>query len=176
MLIAVDPGSRSVGLAVFGECNQLLRAGCVTRGKGQSLYQFAYAVAQRALDYGRIYAREGIRIVIEWPQPFAKQRPRIEDLILLGGAAGAIAAALHCTHWEAPVEHVQPSKWKGQIPKPTRTADSYLIEGRVCAILEPCEAECVELPRSVKAQWDVWDAIGLGLVSTGRAYRGVRRR
>jgi hypothetical protein len=180
MLLAIDPAygkKTAVGLAMFRDDDQLHAAFALA--VSQTIYQTAHAVEGCVeLMWPQQINRKpdpNLRVVIEWPHPFAVQRPKQEHLIMLGASAAAISAVLSVSI-ATEIEHWAPSKWKGQIPKPRRTSDPYIITERVLGILSPAEAERIRRPKNDKHAWDLYDAVGLGLVACGRARSGVRKK
>jgi hypothetical protein len=109
-----------------------------------------------------VYARD--HLVIETPQVYevSKWKGDPKDLIDLAFSAGRLSALFE--H----VKRVLPSEWKGQIPKPKRAADEYIIEHRARKRLTPDELKGIVVPSSAKLKWDVWDAVAIGLRELGR--------
>jgi hypothetical protein len=104
------------------------------------------------------------------PDTVVIERPRIhvatrggkadpDDIIKLALLCGAIAQHFHAQG--AGVVFCKPDSWKGQMPKDATTA-------RTVSRLGDNEMRRVNLPPQVSLQHNVWDAVGIGLWSTGR--------
>lgn len=108
----------------------------------------------------RLHQFEDQTLVIEIPQVYRQgvSKGDPNDLIQLVGVAGAIIG----TGFQKVVTKL-PKEWKGQVPKPTDTKKPYIIAERAKKRLSHKEYDRVLLPTNVRHQWDVWDAIGLGL-------------
>jgi len=171
-LLAVDPGIRGCGVALF-------REGRLSRGlEDMRLAAAAYVrnplprgddpVEQLAMAYAaRDWVRRhtGIddatvdRVVVEWPQVYqgSKQKGDPRDLLTLAGVDMAIAASIPARR---NVSRYLPREWKGQV-----NADVMLE--RILARLEPEEMARLEAcPASLRH--NMIDAIGIGLKALGR--------
>lgn len=106
--------------------------------------------------------------VIEMPQTYRGRAARgdANDLIALGATVGGIERML--AEHGVLARNVRPSDWKGGVPKPTRVEDLYIITERIKCILNTDELSRINWPRAVRLQWDVSDAIGIGLKTIGR--------
>lgn len=163
-MIAIDPGLRACGLAVFGANGRLLHAGLyrgAAAGRGPDVWcRMADAVtAWTCLGPNTV-------LVIERPQVYragvSKGDP--DDLLELTGVVGAIARDVHRIGGE--VVAYKPREWKGQVPKDvhnTRTMARLTVPERAIVT----EAA----PRSLVH--NVIDAVGLGLFELAK--RGTRR-
>ena len=162
-ILAVDPGVRGCGVALFvhsltGE--RLRRAAYVRNphktGDGMGEVESMARAVRDSFD--RMACVTFDRLVLEFPQVYtgarAKGDPR--DLLALAAVDGAICGFVH--HTEA--VRVLPREWKGQV-------DPDVLIERVKARLLPAEIAAVELPCASLAH-NVWDAVGLGLFSVGR--------
>lgn len=163
-LVAVDPGLRRLGVAVFTD-DRLVHAALVTspvkkdRG-GTAWYAMADAVwAHLHDDYlNRLTPDE---FVLEVPQiyRFGKSKGDPDDLIQLaatGAAVGAVLRAQKATTY-------YPREWKGTVP-----GDVFVerIRGR----LTPAERKAIT-PCAMSYEHNVLDAVGLGLFRLGRLGR-----
>jgi len=161
-LLSVDPGVRGCGVALFSE-QKLVNAAYVKNSVAESCgpkEALALAVAVATWS-GPINA-----LALEVPQTYKGRAKRgdANDLISLALVDGAIAGIF---------ERVQifsyfPSQWKGQVPKPKRAGEDYIIEARVRKRLSPDELERVNWPNAWKLCMDVSDAIGIGLTALSR--------
>ncbi len=164
-MITIDPSSHSSGVAIWQE--QTLIGAYVAKAEGDPINMARAIFALCSAEFW--FSKHAV--VIETQQEFAGQRPRIADLIKLATTTGVIAGYLsYAGHG---IGFVLPSEWKGQIPKPGRVSQPYIVAERCKRLLRPEELEAVQIPSSKRACWDVWDAIGIGLVALGRARRGV---
>jgi hypothetical protein len=160
-LLAVDPSVTATGMAVF-EAGVLAHARLVENRSTKSIDDW------RSMAWGVFYAvhfPSSGDAVIEIPQVYRRGPGDPNDLVTLAGVAGAIATVV------PPVIHlhsVVPAEWKGQVPKPKRASDPYIIEDRVRARLSPEELSRVQLPSARSLQHNVWDACGLGMWHLGR--------
>lgn len=156
-LLAVDPGVHACGCALFRD-GKLVAAEYV-REEGENPLAVVDNVIGWCVDYSFLD-----KIVIEIPQVYAGPRANDpNDLIqvaLVAGAIGALANSDTC--------FVHPREWKGQLPKPKRASDPYIVAERAAKKLSTEELERVSLPSAKGLQHNVWDAIGLGLWALDR--------
>lgn len=170
-IIAVDPGTQCTGFAVFHN-NSLLDAGVFEPEVDGDAHAFGLLMR-------RLTPRTGAwppRLVVEQPHEQVR-RARTDDLIKLALWAGACAGAAQSAFGGCWLEYVRPSAWKGGTQKPKRARDEYVVERRVLEALDVVESEIVKRakPRSRRKQFDMFDAVGLGLCAAGRVGRGVTR-
>jgi len=162
-LAAIDPGTRTTGLAMFDN-GRLVEAGAQRILPEESLVAFARRIIRAARRDVRNFPScpsvdpQTTSFVIESPHD-QRGRARVDDILLLARFVGMLQA--FCLPSE--VVLVRPSDWKGTIPKPKRAADPYVIAYRGARELSPTEHKAIFLPRAKKQQWDVWDAIVIGL-------------
>ena len=162
--IAIDPGIRGCGCAVFRE-NELIDAAYVTNPEktGHLTAEcVSMARAVRHFVFEAIGLPAALTVVLEWPRAYqpGKQTGDQNDLLPLAGVDGAIAALLG-----GAIITVHPDAWKGQVPKDVMNA--RVLE-RLTAI------ECARLPRKPRARTyshDMLDAVGVGLHHLGRLER-----
>jgi hypothetical protein len=178
-LLAVDPGIRGVGAALFewqkeGSPNWLLRAASYVRnpareGNGPR----ECAAMARGVDRWLSSVWNGIggfachdlidTIALEWPQVYRQGQLKGDpgDLLPLAGVDAAIAALAPSVQ----IKHYLPREWKGQLPK------GAVFEGRVMDRLSTSELAILnETLRGLtpSLHHNVWDAVGLGLFRLGR--------
>lgn len=158
MILAIDPGIRGCGAAVF-DGTALHWAGYVrntaTTGNGPfECASMADAVARELVTH------TVTRLVLEWPQIYraGKGKGDPNDLLCLAGVDAALAG-----WFRAPGTHVRPRAWKG-------TIDGDKLIKRIKMRVTPAERLCVVLP-CPSLEHNVWDAIGLGLWAVGRLTR-----
>ena len=114
-VLAVDPGLRCVGVALFKD-GVLVRAAALrgpATGRGPAVWS-AYADLVHTWVLPHIVGRFGPwRLVVEMMKVQVKGRADPADLIELAGVTGAIVGRL--SSWSA--EGFEPSVWKGQVPR-----------------------------------------------------------
>lgn len=161
LLLAVDPGVRACGVALF-EDEQLVAADWV-RTKEEALPKAADALATAV---GRWAQRAGSGfpdyVVIERPKVYENREHEVDkdDLISLAIVAGAVWEGL--AGFARDGEFVLPREWKGQVPKDVHNA-------RVMKHLEPEERAIVHRVKCTPKQiHNVIDAVGLGLWAVDR--------
>lgn len=168
-LVAIDPGLRAAGVAVFRSDGTLVAASCErNRARGEKSTDALDVVVELA-GYVTKFVRDAIpkgspvRVVSEWPRVY--QRPKSKgdpnDLLPLSACAAACAARLKAES----VASVRPDEWKGQMPT------ERVIEGRVLDRLTIEEARvyaaaCAKAGKTLSH--NVTDAVGIGLHALGR--------
>lgn len=157
-LLALDPGVRGCGVAVF-QGNLLLRATYVPSPalKGMSAAEVA-TMAQEAVKWAFPFDE----VVVEVPRvyPAARQKGDQNDLIAVAGVAFGVAARATAMVPPSCVHSYSPREWKG-----TLDADD-MIE-RIKARLSPAEIARIITVRN-SLMHNVFDAIGIGLKKLGR--------
>jgi hypothetical protein len=103
-------------------------------------------------------------LVVEKPKiyPGRAQKGRQRDLIDLAITVGRLEEQV----LGAKIVRYEPYQWKGQVPKDE-------TKRRVRAVLAPLELLSVALPKKKSLAHNVWDAIGIGLVYSGRCHKGL---
>jgi hypothetical protein len=152
VLWSVDPGKRGIGLA-----------GWVNGKLVSAKYAGGSRSGEDAVCWAAFNGVEGDELAIEFPQVYGG--PRNEDpndLLQLAAVVGAISSRFN--H----VAVYRPRQWKGQVPKPKKRSEPYIIAERCKRRLSPDELAAVEIPGDTKLSWDVWDAVGIGLKHLGR--------
>lgn len=166
--IAVDPGLRGCGCAIFAGTGlsgayELHRAGYVEgrydtqRGpevwRWMASHVMSWAHAFESIPAGGVVQT----LVAEVPEVYAGM-PKTDsnDLIDLAGVVGAIAGA-----FQVPTHFYLPRQWKGQLPKSTGVL-------RALAHLTEKERSRVELARKKSLDHNTADAVGIGLFHIGR--------
>ena len=149
-LLAVDPGTRSLGWAAF--TGSRLQACGVLKSKGELEMLREVQAWSRAL---RPLLSSSTRLVVEVPEhyPGAKSKAPPNLLAKVTFVAGGVVGALCLPD----VITVVPKRWKGQVPKAVH-------HKRLRAVLVPGERDRTPPVSSD----DTWDAIGLGLWALGR--------
>ncbi len=177
-MISIDPGTRGCGVASWND-GKLHRAAYVhnTERKGSGPRECAemawalhrwidWEVDVLALEIPQIYQRAG---------GTSKGDPNL--LISLFGIGAALAALLP----DAEVIYGVPKSWKGTTKKPEIAKGKYIITTLVKERLAPEELAMIEWPTVLskkavtdadrKRDWDVADALGVGLHWLGRFER-----
>lgn len=169
-VIAVDPGIRGCGVAVFdwssgAVYSELAKAEYVRNSSVPDAP--ARALAAVLMAYAVMTAvgpvREDDQVVLEWPRVYWSRirsgaaRGDPNDLLPLAAVCGALATrgVPHC---------YAPSEWKGQLPKD-------VCRGRVRARLNAAEREVLDAAERAAGKslaHNVADAVGLGLHHLGR--------
>ena len=172
MLIAIDPGIRGCGVAMFvnhTEPKALICAGYVgnPNRKGNDLQEIrdlATAVNEFVDTASPSWLCD--ELVIEWPQVYraGKSKGDPNDLLILTAVAGALSYISVDKAYR-----VLPRAWKG-------TVDPDACIERIKTRITPEEYACVELPKAASLQHNVWDAVGIGLHAVGRGVLNARKR
>jgi hypothetical protein len=171
LLVALDPGLRECGVAVFDrDTGELLAAGMpensMRRARGLAVWaSMATAVAvfvQAAIDeLSALRPVASVHVVSECPQVYTagKSKGDPNDLIELAGVVGRVAGALGAS---SELSYL-PREWKG-------TLDGDVMVERIKGRIDerPVERARVRLPRAADKHHNVWDAVGVGLHAVGR--------
>lgn len=144
-LIAIDPGAKSLGVALFED--DLLSRAFLLSWPAHEIVPMT-----RSWKYDMRYD-----VVIEKPQvyPGARQKGDPNDLIELAIVVGRVAEKLQPVTRDLYL--YKPSQWKKQVPK-------EIHHERIKKQLEQQGTfSSVELPRAKSLAHNVWDSVGLGL-------------
>lgn len=170
-ILAIDPGMRGCGCALFHPTYKTLIRAAYVRGskdaeRAQSWLDMASAVNQwvtvaQAEFMKRQRLPPDLHLAIELPRVYqgAKQKGDPNDLIDLAAVVGAIVMLLDDRGGSAKVYY--PYEWKGQVPK-------QIHHDRARGRLNVTETATVELPSAKSLQHNVWDAVALGLTHLNR--------
>jgi hypothetical protein len=157
VLLAVDPGLRACGCAVFRD-GQLVRAEHVKGSKNgeraEAWTQMFYAIWESTKS-DRVE-----ELAIEFPTTYGGKSSRgdTRDLLDLASVVGAICAGfLH-----AKIKVYLPAEWKGQCDT------DKIILPRVLKRLSEAEQAAVIWPSAKSLRHNVTDGIGIGLVHLKR--------
>lgn len=182
IMLSVDPGTRSCGMAVW-EDGKLIYAGVVVR-EGDEL-----AGPRECAQVARLVWREFMYkpwqplqspreaeaphvLAFEIPQVYqraaGKSKGDPSKLLPVYGVVSAITALFS---EEAEVRYGTPRDWKGGVGKPKSVKEMYAIEPRVMERLSAEERATIVWPKNKQRRWDVVDAIGVGLHHIGRFER-----
>lgn len=163
-LLAVDPGLRACGCAVFSD-GALVAASYVCSTLGRETAAQAVATARAVAAYAQRLCGVVDEVALEWPVVYATRIRRglagadPNDLLGLAAVDGAVAALVG-----APSVTYAPREWKGQMPHGA-------LEARVRSRLDAGELRVLNdavaaLPAS--KSHNVVDAVGVGLHQVGR--------
>ena len=167
--VAIDPGLRDQGVAVFRDqtliAATLIRVPGKERGPAQWC-EVAYRTHEWVSTQVSMLGQHKGQVVSEHPQSYiaSQQKGDQNDLCELAGVVGATCLALsRGTSWS--VTGYLPQEWKGQVPKDVHNA-------RVLKRLSPEEFKIVEtcgVPESLLH--NVIDSVGIALFHLGRLER-----
>jgi hypothetical protein len=145
MLLSIDPGVTSCGVAAWDNEGRLVRAELV---QGDTWQKTVQGIVDTSLN-------NHPDLAIEKPQVYTQNKLKGDpnDLIDLAVVVGAIVGVFGLT---TRVTLYRPSEWKGQTPK------DVMID-RIKNKLSKAEHKKVELPKAKSLQHNVWDAVGIGL-------------
>lgn len=172
-VLAVDPGARGCGIALFepgGEHGSRLMTATRVAIDPPSTASPAAVASELALavdaEVSERYGQHPEALVLEWPQTYSGRASRgvTDDLFPLAALDGALVARFNPPR----VVTYTPHDWKGSIQKPKSAKDSYIIRERVEARLSDEEKLVIHWPTNGRHSWDVADAIGIGLFYLGR--------
>lgn len=168
-MLSVDPGVDGCGVAAW-EAGLLVRAEYVRAKLGVDVEHSMLDWELAAWCVWRDHATDGNvkELVLEHPQVYAKRlNTDPADLITLALLGGAVAGLFRVENPALRVVTYLPAEHKGQVPKPKKSTDPYIIAERAKKRLSPAELERVESCAPSLAH-NVWDAIWLGLHYQGR--------
>lgn len=173
-VLAVNPGARGCGVAYFrrGLLAWAELARSPSAGRDAAAW-VAMATAVLTLLRNRdpavlVDGDLDFALAIETQQVYERGKGDQNDLILLASVGGAVAMTFQgCPE----LRSYLPSEWKGQVPKPKKRSEPYIVAERCSKRLSEAELAGVVLPDDVERQWHTWDAVGLGLHVLGRWYR-----
>ena len=164
-LLAVDPGARGCGVALFrggalAACAYVRNPAEVTADVGRAASAGAMALAVQRWAVGLVDD-----LAVEWPRVYATairrgaSRGDPNDLLPLAGVDAALAALLA----SARCSSYAPFEWKGQMSKDAMAERimSRLAEGEFALLEAACDNA------GAKAH-NIVDAVGIGLHHLGR--------
>lgn len=162
MILAIDPGIRGCGVALFNGRDLESVAYVRNAAPGDKLGAARSAAWEVKNWLGHDAAKVDV-LAGEWPQVYTvskrgKKDPN--DLLALCAIHGALSAFLP---WVEPVS-ILPREWKGQMTKEAcqhriaerlTTGESAIVENYLMGLISSLEH-------------NVWDAVGIGLHHVGR--------
>lgn len=169
MILAVDPGIRGCGCAVF-DGGKLVKAAYVPNlvEEGNRACEAASMAAGVERWFRGLFDPAWFKLdalALEWPHIYAKRiregktKEDPNDLLALCGVQASIATLLE----EAETYSYLPAEWKGQMKKEPchqRIADRLAVPEQNVLILASDEAGSLS--------HNIWDAVGIGLFHLGR--------
>lgn len=170
LLLALDPGIRGSGVAVFDASKKELHHACYVKnpndGNGPAACAaMALAIVTAVNDHYKHEITGLAHLALEWPKVYAagKGKGDPNDLIALAGIGAALVSTvmmlLHSTPEPLQITHYYPRDWKG-------TVDADVMLDRIEARLTPAEA--AKIQRSGALTHNIIDAVGIGLFTLGR--------
>ncbi len=178
ILLAIDPGLRACGCALF--VDDMLSSAALVKNTETKLRgpQAHASMAVEVADW--LFARDktsGHTLVLEYPRVYPnhsnKRSEDPNDLLELAGVDGALASQIG--HW-GKIRHYFPSDWKGQVPanacarqvlKKLRADELIQIEKLEPFLVNLASREAVDKPVTHSAH-NTLDAVGIGLHHLGR--------
>lgn len=170
--LAIDPGIRGTGVALFDREGVLIRAAYVKNvarvgNHAREAASMAWAVVSWLADFTGDLAEPGnalLELAVEWPQVYASRiRAGVSeadpnDLLALTAVDAGIVALLDC-----PAASYLPAEWKGQLTKDA-------CHERIRTRLDAAELTAMNDVTGALAH-NAFDAIGIGLHHLGRFAR-----
>lgn len=165
-LVAIDPGLRHAGVAVFDPGGVLVNCAVVrAREKGSDPLALNESVAAYVTKFVRehLSADKPLRVVAEWPRVFGRGKSKGDpnDLLPLSGCSSACVSRLRPDTCAA----VRPDEWKGQTPTDT------VVRARVASRLSPTESVVLARAEALAGKTlghNVLDAVAIGLWAVDR--------
>jgi hypothetical protein len=163
LILAVDPGLRGSGVALFDETTKALLRADYVKGSLKGERAEAWGAMRDAVWTWAEPWRVDLRLVIEFPQVRQRGSQRASkrgtdpnDLIQLAAVVGAIVSMRSLKGIVVRL----PEEWKGQVPKEVHHQRAM---GRLSV------AELTRLPKQAKSIFhNTMDAVALGLTELGR--------
>lgn len=162
-IVAIDPGFRDCGVAVFGH-DVLVHCDHVKSDATGLVEAVQFSeTARSVVDFvascgvGNIFD-----LVIEYPQQYARSPAPRESVQRLVGVIGSLVSQFHqkTGGLGVKVTTYKPREWKGQVPK-------EVMQNRILKRLSDQEFD--RIPKMSRTRVShVYDAIGIGLHHMGR--------
>lgn len=163
-LLAIDPGIRGCGVAVFedGVLSDAAYLKNPNTSGGHTLE--ASTMAKEVVLWAKLGGTVE-DLAVEWPQIYAtairmgKSKADPNDLLPLTCVLGGVATCLQ----PAKAVSYKPREWKGNLPdEPTRTRTKSRLSGSELGVAEASARRIGALCHNM------WDAVGIGLHHLGR--------
>ena len=157
-VVALDPGLRAPGIAVFDGAGQLRWATCLDIG-GKIRGAAQWSKMYEALRHLPWRVAVNYTMLVEKPQIYEGAPVNTDDLIELSAALGASVAGLYSRLPITKYVTYLPRQWKGQVPKPIHHAriEKRLTTKEYAAMLESTAG----VPENLLH--NALDAVGLGM-------------
>lgn len=188
MLLALDPGTNSPGIAFFGDVG-LVRADHLDVSEwdglpdGERWLRVGRALLAWAMPLLSQYKPDPLTVIFERPQWYAREKSKGDPNQLAGltGVAGNLTGLLSC-YGPVIVESPKPAEWIGQLPKVCQKCKGKAK--RKCTV---CRGSAWKTPRGqliwnsltlsersvCPDQNDAIDAVGIGLFALQRLRTSV---
>ena len=135
--------------------------------KKGKLVACGYGLHDRIIDEELI--PRGVRkatILIEVPIAYPGQKSKADpnDLFRTAIRVGEFRQKYRSRGFE--IEEIYPNAWKGNIPKPEKASEPYVVTDRVIDRLDEKELQLLYASKSARAtkiDWNLIDAVGMGL-------------
>jgi hypothetical protein len=173
IILAIDPGIRGVGAALFTP-DALLTADYVrnpAKSGNQAAEVVRMALAVEEWVVGAVARQSVTRLVVEWPRIRTRDKSPGDpnDLVALAAVSSAIAARFS----HASVVSLYPDEWKGQLSGEATAARvvARLTEAERARVVLHGKGTMVELARGVLTgdrNHNTLDSVGIGLHDLGR--------
>lgn len=165
MILAVDPGIRGCGCALFTNEGRLFKAAYVVSGIEKVVNPVAAAVTM-SIAVARWADDWAVnQLAVEWPRVYASRLRSgsmhgedPNDLLPLAAVDGAISSL-----FDVDTAFYAPSDWKGQM---TKEACLERINNRITG--EEMHAVARAVIEAGAKVHNLWDAVGIGLFHVGR--------
>lgn len=130
------------------------------------LVRCGYGLHEKVIEQELSSARKDSVILLELPiaYPGARSKADPNDLIRTGIRLGEFRHKYGSRGYV--VEEIVPNEWKGNIPKPEKASEPYIITERVLEKLDEEELQLLygcKSARAVKLDWNLIDAVAMGL-------------
>ncbi len=159
LLITIDPGVHHLGMAVFSVEYKTLIHACLVSGLGGAAHPLLETHAPLLLELETQGIKEAVSLV-ERPKIYdtASQKGDQRDITNLTIVTGIVVCVLGKL---GPVALVEPSAWKGQVPKDIHNE-------RVMDSLTEDEKNAITWAKQKALCHNIIDAIGLGKWRLGK--------
>ena len=159
MILALDPGTRRLGLALAGPDRVHWAGGVALDHRVAAGVMIEEALC--ALPAAVRRSAEVITLISEWPAKYAAKSAAHEDI---DGLRGVVAGFEVAARWQS-TRRVSPRAWKGQVPK-------HIHHHRIAEALTASERALLDW---LNLTPDARDAVGIALWYTRRLVGPARR-
>jgi hypothetical protein len=168
-LVALDPGSRRLGLALFdADAGRLVAVKAIALGAANVTAAIAWALGRLAeWEEAHGLAAADADLVSEWPRKYASNRAAWDDVDSLRRVVRGVEWLDPRAAWQGAFR-VAPGKWGASTPKHVRSARNER------ALRESLGDEGLAATGYLRSGLDGRDATGIGLWALSDAGRRVR--